>query len=348
MPVLSAADAISPAIYRTRQFLFAPPFRWSTFLKLCLVAAITEGLGSNFRSSGNKGSHGTAFSPGNPIFHLSPAMIAAGIAAVALAIVLSLFIVYLITRLRFAYFHCLAHNLREIRPGWELYRSQAMRFFLMNIGVGICFLITVALIAMPFVAGFWRFFEGMHDEGGPNWALLISLIVPLIPLLILIAIAGLMLDITLRDWMLPHYALENASAGQAWHAVWVRIKNEKKQFLVYSILRLIAPIVAVIALAILLIIPSLVSVGAVGAAEYAIHSAFAASTGSANAAGIALQVFIGFLAFAFAVVVGISLGGPLSTGLREYALLFYGGRYQPLENILFPPAPPSPAGTTMV
>jgi len=338
MPVLSAADAISPAIYRTRQFLFAPPFRWGTFLKLCLVAAITEGLGSNFRSSGNNGRHAPSSTPGDFPFHPSPEMIAAGIAMVALIIVIALFIAYLVTRLRFAYFHCLVNNERQIRPGWDLYRMQARRFFLMNIAVGVCFLLIIGVIALPFVAGFWHFFQGMHGGRGPNWALLISLVVPLIPLIFLIAVVGLMVDIVLRDWMLPHYALEDATAGDAWHAVWTRIKDEKRQFFVYSILRLIAPIVAFFVLAILLIIPSLVSIGAVGAAEYAIHSAFASSTGSANVAGIALEVFIGFLAFAFAVVVSISLGGPLSTGLREYALLFYAGRYQPLENALFPPS----------
>lgn len=338
MPFLSAADAISPAIYRTRQFLFAPPFRWSTFLKLCLVAAITEGLGSNLRSPENQRHNQVASSPGNPILHFSPEMIAAAIAMVILVILLVLLIGYLVTRLRFAYFHCLVNNVREIGPGWGLYRDQAKRFFLMNIAVGVCFLLIIAVLALPFMAGFWHFFQGIHAEGGPNWALLISLVLPLIPLILLIAICGLMVDIVLRDWMLPHYALENATAGEAWHAVWMRIKGEKRQFFVYSILRLIAPIVAAVVLFLILIIPSAVSLGAVGAAEYAIHSAFASSTGSATVAGIALEVFVGFLAFAFAVLVGISLGGPLSTGLREYALLFYGGRYQALESALFPSA----------
>lgn len=345
MPVLSAADAISPAIFRTRQFLFAPPFRWGTFLKLCLVAAITEGLGSNFNSSTNKGRHVSDSTPSYLISHFSPEMIAASIAMVALVLLLALFIAYLVTRLRFAYFHCLTRNVREIRPGWQLYRSQAKRFFLMNIAVGVCFLLLVILIALPFVAGFWHFFQGIHDSGGPNWALLISLLLPLIPLLILIAIAGTMVDIVLRDWMLPHYALENATAGQAWHAVWMHIKSEKRQFLVYSILRVITPIVAAFVLFLLLIIPSAISLGAVAAAEYAVHSSFATSTGSASVAGIALEVFIGFLAFAFAVVVGISLGGPVSTGLREYALLFYGGRYPALERALFPP-PSSPGAAS--
>jgi hypothetical protein len=338
MPVFSAADAISPAIYRTRQFLFAPPFRWTTFLKLCLVAAITEGLGSNFNSNVNQRNHAPS-SPNNFIYHFTPGMIAAIVAGVIGVVIIGLLIAYLVTRLRFAYFHCLIHNTRELRPGWELYRSQAMRFFLMNIGVGICFLLLLGVIALPFAAGFWRLFQGMRAGQEPNWGLLISLVVPLIPLMILAFVVVLMLDIVLRDWMLPHYALEDATAGEAWHSVWARIQNEKRQFIVYSILRIIVPIVAAIALFLALIIPTLISMGGVAAAEYAVHTAFAASSSGVAGVGIALEVFIGILAFAFAVVVGISLGGPVSTGLREYALLFYGGRYQVLGNILFTPVP---------
>jgi len=45
MRVLSAADSVSPAIQRTRELLFKP-FSWGTYLKLGLVAIITEGAGS--------------------------------------------------------------------------------------------------------------------------------------------------------------------------------------------------------------------------------------------------------------------------------------------------------------
>jgi hypothetical protein len=73
--------------------------------------------------------------------------------------------------------------------------------------------------------------------------------------------------------------------------------------------------------------------------EYGIHSAFADATGGAAAAGIAIQVCFGVVAFFYAVLASICLGGPLSTGTREYALIFYGGRYQALGNILYPPTP---------
>ena len=42
------------------------------------------------------------------------------------------------------------------------------------------------------------------------------------------------------------------------------------------------------------------------------------------------------LAFGFALLAGICLGGPVSTGIREYALIFYGGRYKELGDTLYP------------
>jgi hypothetical protein len=78
--------------------------------------------------------------------------------------------------------------------------------------------------------------------------------------------------------------------------------------------------------------------------EYGIHSAFADATGASVAAGIFLEVFFGVLAFGFVLLASVCLGGPLSTAIREYALLFYGGRYQTLGDILFPPPPPPATG----
>jgi hypothetical protein len=339
MYAISAADAISPAIGRTKAFLFRP-FKWSTFLKLGLVALITEGLGSNFRSSSSsRGGNGSS-SGGGPVFNslrdIPPLWIAGGVAAILLVFVICAALYYLITRLRFAFFHCLVHNTKEIKPGWMLYKGQASRFFWLNIGVGFCFLLLMGLIAIPFVMGFWHAFHDMPPGGSPNIGMMIGLILPLLPIIFLLIVMGIALDIILRDWMLPHIALEDASAGEAWGSVWARIKAEKGQFFVYALLRLILPIIASIAIFMVLLIPGLVMAGAVAGVELGIHSAFANSTGSASVAGVMLQVFFGIVALGFALLASICLGGPLSTGTREYALLFYGGRYQVLGDLLYP------------
>ena len=336
MYTLSAADAIAPAIQRTRTFLFSP-FRWGTFLKLSLVALVTEGLG-NFRSSGGGGgghapSHGPSVSPP---FELTAVWIAGIVAMVVLAILIGCLVFYLVTRLRFAYFHCLVNNTREIRPGWRLYRPQAVRFFWLNLGVGFCFVLLVGAMALPFAAGLWRMFKEVQGGGSPGIGSVLSFVLPLVPIILLAICAAILIDMILRDWMLPHFALENATAGQAWAAVWEHITREKGQFFAYALLRLILPIVAMIAIFLVLIIPGLILAGAVAAVEFGIHSAFAGATGAANAAGILLQAFFGAVAFLFAVLIGIGVGGCVSTGIREYALLFYGGRYQQLGDILAP------------
>jgi len=354
MRAISAADAISPAVERTKQLLFRP-FSWGTFLKLGLVALITEGLGSNFRSSSPSHSGGGSSSGGGPIIHslsdIQPQWIAAGVAALLLAFVIFAAVYYLITRLRFAFFHCLVHNSKEIGPGWRLYKEQASRFFWLNIAIGFCFFLIVGLIAIPFVMGFWRVFHDMQPGGSPNFGMILGLILPLLPIIFLLVVTGIALDIILRDWMLPHYALEDASAGDAWSSVWARVRAEKGQFFAYALLRLILPTIAGIAVFLILLIPGIILAGAVAGMELGIHSAFANSTGSATVAGIMLQVFFGLVAFGFFLLASISLGGPLSTGTREYAIIFYAGRYQVLGDLLYPqPLPPTamPAGVPAV
>ncbi|MGO9338983.1 MAG: hypothetical protein ACLPY1_15935 [Terracidiphilus sp.] len=338
MRAISAADSVSPAIERTKVFLFRP-FNWGTYLKLGLVAIITEGLGSNLNSSSHNnqsGGHGPSMPP---IFHIGPEIIAVVVFALLFAFVVSMVVFYLITRLRFAYFNCLVHNSKQIRPGWRLYREQATRFFWLNIVVGLCFLLLIVLIALPFISGFVHLFHESQNGGHFDVGLMLSLVLPLIPIILLLALAGAATDLILRDFMLPHYALENATAGEAWAEVWDRITAEKRQFIVYALLRVALPVVAMVALFLVLILPGLALAGSLAAVEFGLHSAFADSSGASALVGILLQVFFGVIAFGFAVLASICLGGPVSTGIREYALVFYGGRYQALGDILYPPIP---------
>lgn len=336
MPAISALDAIGPAIQRTKTFLFKP-FRLSTFLKLCLVAVITEGYGFNFDFSVPNGHlpNRTHFVSSHP--RLTPELIVAIVVGALVLFVLAFVLFYLLTRLRFAYFHCLVHNTRLIRPGWRLYRTQATRFFWLNVVVGICFLLLAAILALPFVAGFWHLFRHIPPGGHPDTGTLISLLLLVLPVVFLFILAALATDVVLRDFMLPHFALDNATAGQAWTSVWARLKHEKAQFLVYTLLRIILPIAAIIGAFFVLIIPTLIVIAIFVLIGFGIHSAFAGATGGTAILGILFEILLGLVAFCIAVFVGLSVGGPLDTAIREYALLFYGARYERLGGFLFPP-----------
>jgi hypothetical protein len=341
MPAISAADAISPAIHRTRAFLFRP-FSLGTYLKLCLVALLTEGSsggGGNFHlphsSHVNRHSHIQTYSA-FPHFAFTPERIAAACAIIALLLLVGLFIAYLITRLRFAWFHCLIHNIREIRPGWHLYREPATRFFWFNVVVGLCFFALMAVLVFPFAAGFIGLFHGMRAGAHPNIGAIFALLLPLIPIILLIVILAIAAKIVLLDLMLPHFALDNATAGQAWAAAWSRIRSEKGAFFVYALLRVLLPIAAAIGLFVVLLIPGIVCIIAVVAVEAGLHAALGHA-----ALGLFLEVSVGCIAAAIGLLVFIGVYGPLQTAVREYALIFYGNRYRTLGDALYPLPPPA-------
>ncbi len=342
MQVLSATQAISPAINRTRHLLFSP-FKWTTFLKICAVAVFTEGFGGNFSFSNP--SHSTTHSTQTAVTSftspsLTPGWIALILAAVLVSLALGFLILYLITRLRFALFHCLVYQTREIRPGWRLYREQANRFFLLNLAVGLIFLCCVAAAAAPFVIGIIRVVKASHTGAQLNLALLFSLALPLLAVALLVAFAAIVIDIVLRDLMLPHYALEDATAREAWRTIRAQVLADKGSFLLYAVLRVLLPIAAMMALVMVLAIPMLILFGLLAICFAGFHPVFADATGSLGALRLPLEILLIAIAAALGLLAAISFGGPLCIWLRNFALMFYGSRYTMLGNVLVPPPPP--------
>lgn len=337
MQYISAAQAISPALNRTSALLFRP-FRLGTFLKLCLVAVITEGTTSNFRSPGG-GTHQGTNPFENHVFTTSliPVLVACGVVMLAIAIV----VCYLVIRLRFALFECLVHESREIRPGWRRYREHAWRFFLFSIVVGLLFLAIVVAALAPFAHPIIEFIRQSHAHGHVDVGRVIILVVQLAPVLLCLGLGGFLLDVVMRDFMLPHFALDDASAGDAWGAVWSRINAEKGAFFFYVVLRVVLPLMAMIGMFILLAIPLLIVFGILGGFIALMH----ASAAGATFFGIFFQAAAGFIAFVLGALLTISLFGPLAIAIRNYALVFYGARYRALGDALHPPFP-SPAAAS--
>lgn len=339
MRIFSASQAVSPAVDRTKNYLFRP-FKWSTYLKLSAIACITEGFSANFNfNTSHHSSSGTGAFTG---FHLSNEIIALIILAILVCIAVGIFIFYLVTRLRFVFFHCLAHQTREIRPVWGLYRVQALRFFMLSLIAGLILFVVAALAALPFVFGFLNLYRAAGPDGKFDVAGFFALFLPLIPVVLLLALIFYAVDLILRDFMLPHMALENASVRAAWRSVCVRIGAEKGLFLFYAFLRLLLPALAMMALFIILVIPLFIVYGILALIMFGFNAMLANATGVAAVILIVLEVIFGLFTLCLSLFVAFSLGGPIATWIRNYALLFYGGRYQALGDILSPPPPPPP------
>jgi hypothetical protein len=303
------------------------------------VACITEGFSAHLNSpSGHNISPGAG---GWPTFHIPAEVIAAIVAALLLCLVIGIFVFYLITRLRFAFFHCLVHKTKVIRQPWALYRVQATRFFKASLVVWLCYLAILLMVLLPFLVTFFEVIKNAASGGQFEIGKFLLTLLPFIGIMIVLSLAGYLIEVVLHDFILPHLALEDSSFGDAWAAVRLRIGAEKGSFVFYFFLRAILPFVAMIAVLIVAAIPLLIVFGALGLAGMGFHAALASGTGLIAFFRIAIEIMFGVIGAGLGLLVAFSLGGPVATWVRNYALLFYGGRYATLGNMLYP-TPPQP------
>jgi hypothetical protein len=263
--------------------------------------------------------------------------------AILFCIAIGIVIFYLATRLRFAFFHCVAHQTKEIRPPWRLYRPQAWRFFKMNLLVAIVFLCAFVVVALPFCFGFYRIYASSTPDGQFDVAGFFLLLLPFIGIVTCLCLVAIVVDAVMRDFILPHLALEDLSIRKAWAVVKARIGAEKGSFAFYILLRLILPALAVMALFAAAAIPLMIVFGMLALSDAALDAIRQNAAGVGALVCIFLEILFGLLVSAFGIFVAVCLGGPIATWTRNYALLFYGSRYQALSDILSPPSPDAPA-----
>ena len=336
MIAYAASQAVSPAVERMKRFLFQP-FRFWTFLKLAFVAVLTEGGSSSYNGSQSRGSHptpGPLFGSG---FEMTPASVLVAILIAALALMLVFWLWYLIVRLRFAFFHCLVHQVREIAPGWRLYARPAMRMFQLHVVFALLFLAGLALLAAPFVYLFrGPIFSGRQPDLG-SIVLAVAVAIPLFLALIVVAIAS---RIIMDDFLTPHMALEGATVAEAWQAARPRYLAEKGGFWLYGLLRVLLAFVAELAAILILVIPGLVALIVYAGIFAGLHAALPDASGSGYVLRMTIDAVLAAVGVALGIVALLFLTGPIATWKREYAVVFYGGRYETLGNLLSPPPPP--------
>jgi hypothetical protein len=338
----SAAQAISPAIERTKQYLFQP-FRWGRFLKLTLVALLTEGG----MSSCNFNSHipGGDAGPGSPLHmpipmpHMHwPAMLglAAMVAIFAIVVIpIWILISYLVIRLRFSFFDCVLNEQDRIAPAWRRYHRQTMRYLGLSLCIGLVFGVVIGVAGYNIYMRFRPLFESLRSGVHPTFSDFLPLIAVVAPLALLLALVAALVNIALRYFVLPRMALDDASIPEAVSEVWRDVVAEPGQFVLFILLRflvtLVASIIGVIGLAIALVIVALI-----GAVFVLLLKA--ASTTVAVLLGVPAGILLlGVLMLAF-----IGVTGTIGTFRRNYAILFYAGRYPELALMLWPPPPPLP------
>jgi hypothetical protein len=351
---VSAIDCVNPAIEWTKRAMFRP-FRWAKWWRIGLVAAAIGEM-SSFSCNFNSGNWGeimrkqpdqhfqaaasTPFPPGffGPVF----AVLFVGI------IVLVFVHMYVASVLRFVYFDAVATGRFRLREGWSRWHSHGLRWFGFSLLLSLIVITAFVVIAVPVALVGVGIYKAM---GGVGIAILALIGIPLgLVLLLVLAAFGVMV----KDFAIPVMALQEVSAFTAFKHVikmaWAR-KGEHAGYVGIKIVLAIAfsiaaAIVEVILFFIVLtpIIGAMIAGGIFGAAG----GGFDPQKILGNPALIAAIFLVIVLTVFFVMAIAAIVLAPALFFFEAYVLTWYAQRFEPLWDLLYPPAPEVPAAKPVI
>jgi hypothetical protein len=367
MTLLSPLDALGPAFRRVREVL-AQPFRLGFFLKIALVAALTQPSfysacisypiqGAQMSVMSRLGRHSSFTAPeyGNH-FQSASGFAALGLVAVAGLILIGLVIwigfAYLYCRLRFTLFDLVVYKRGRVGQAWSGYGRQAWRYFGLVILVSLAFMVVAVLLAGPALLNIIRVMRPLAAAAGanPNPMPFLGAMLPLIAVIFALAAMWAVVDALMQDFLLPPMAIDDAPLESALGRFFALVRNDFGSVLVYILLRFAVGI----GLTWILMLVVLIGVAVAGLVIFGIgmllyHALWTSMLGQVVC--VALAIVVGLIVVVVYVATVVSVYGVAAVFKQAYAAYFFGGRFPALGDRLEPPAaapmaipaPPSPS-----
>jgi len=358
MTTLSPLDALGPAFRRTREVM-AQPFRFWFFLKIALIAALTQPAfystsisypinGAQFaavRGLGHRTAHGlpsygNSFAVGPDFSGFAALGLVALLVAVVVGIVVWIGIAYLYCRLRFTLFDLVVYKRGRVRQAWSGYGPQAWRYFGLVLLVGLAFVVASLIIVGPALLNFIRTM-GPLAKSGPNlnpFALLGSML-PLLLSIFLVAALWAVVDALMQDFLLPPMAIEDAPLEFAFGRFFRLLKADFGSVVIYVLLRFAVGIgLSWILMLVVFMALLVVGLAIFGVGVLLYHLLWASLVGQVVC--VALAIVVGLVAIAIYLMAIVSVYGVSAVFKQSYSVYFFGGRYAELGDRLEPPAAP--------
>ena len=363
MTKLSPADALGPAFRRLREVM-AAPFRLGFFLKIALVAALTQpGFYSviisyplqGVQMAGGAASHRPGhlnFGPSDPM-PTSPsigAVVGGRGAAVFIVLAIMLLIglliwvvaTYLFCRLRFTLFDLVVYRRRRVREAWSKYGRKTWRYFGVVLLASLVFLILLAATAGPFFIHMLKAAARLGAHGpNPNanpWPVLAPML-PFIGICLLVGLLWMVVDAVLQDFVLPPIAIEDAPIEGAFSRFVALMREDFGSFVVYVLLRFVVALG--ISWALMIGVFVILAVGGMGglAVGFGLYRAMWGGGIGLRVAFVAIVAAMALVLLAVYLVAMIAVYGTTAVFKQSYAAYFYGSRYKGLGDLMEPPPP---------
>jgi len=356
MTPLSPLDALGPAFRRTREVL-AAPFRLGFFLKIALIAALTQPSfysasvsyplqGANFATLQSMG-HKSGFSAGDH-FLPGPGLAAFGLVAlVAVAmIMLAIWVLfsYLYCRLRFTLFDLVVYKRGRVGQAWSAYGRQSWRYFGLVILVSLAFMALAVIVIGPAMLNLIRAFKPLvaasRASSGPaaNPFPVFGAMLPLVAAILALGLLWAVVDSLMQDFLLPPMAIDDAPLESAFGRFFRLLKTDFGPVVVYVLLRFAVGIgLTWILMLLVFVVLLLAGLAIFGVGVLLYHLLWASLMGKVVC--VALGILAALVAIVVYLVAIISVYGISAVFKQSYAVYFLGGRYPELGARLEPPPP---------
>jgi hypothetical protein len=328
MRVLSASEAIGPAIDRTKAVLFQP-FRVGRSWKLAATAYLSV-MGLFFFPT----PLAVLFSPARGgAFGAFSWLFAVGIGVTFSAVMFLFF--YIGSRLQFVLLAIVLEREGMVAPLWARYGARTWRWLGLKLVLS---LVACLVFGVPIVYFFRSLVANLPVQPGqPPSAQMFGNLLLLYTFILLPFFAVMLLSSLLSDFVLPPIALEDTTLSDALGRFLQLIKTEPLPMLAFIAFKVLLAIAGAVAMEITIIIAEIVGAIPLGLLAFAGWYLFRSSGLIGHTFMIAGAMTLGLVLVAFLFYIGLLVIGSLHTFFQAYALYFLGGRYPLLGDLLEPP-----------
>jgi hypothetical protein len=253
---ISVIDPIGKAIDRVKEVLFNPfdLGKWFIIGFCAWLATLLEG-GSG--GGGGGGGPRGGSSPVESVAHLKTQILEQlpliiGIAVPVLIIIIAIVMVclWLSSRGKFMFLHCVAENKAEVKLPWHKFRNQGNSLFLFRLVVGLISFISVILLVGIMIIPIVLLTRSAAYAAPPMIAGIVLLVLVLVSVVV---VFSLIFKFT-EEFVVPVMYLRGSMCMDAWSEFWSILKTNKARFALYILFQIVIAIaIGIIILALALV-----------------------------------------------------------------------------------------------
>ena len=245
---ISVAEPVAPALERVKQMLFKPfdLAKWITLGFCAWLAGLGEsggGGGGNFNMGNHFGRHaGQPAEQLRQFYHKAGDfvmlnlgwIIPVAVLLVLLCVVLWLLILWLSSRGKFMFLHCVALDRAEVAEPWSEFVNEANSLFRFRIVLGLVgMVLTLPLVVFMVLAILRMFLQGEVNVAGVLTAVGFGLG------LLLVALVLAIVRKFLVDFVVPIQFLRKGTCGAAWRELFALLAEHPGSFALYLLFQIV-------------------------------------------------------------------------------------------------------------